>query len=207
MGGGIGSGGSPATASAQPTTPPAKRSAAPSVPPDELPFSGVGGTAIVPKLETPALEPVLTSPTAPSKPETTSASTASLAPELERIREYLESKRKPMLVTALLGAHSIEFNGDELVISFEPEASTMRGLVSKSDSIALLREACQETMGRTPGISIVTAEQDADAPLSRQQEEALEKKRLRAIAEQIPAVQKVLQVFQGEIVDVRPANQ
>ena len=192
-----------ATASAPPPT---KTSAAPAVTLDELPFSGVGGTAAAPKLETPAPEPILTAPTALSKPETSSAPTPSFGLEIDRIREYLETKRKPMLVTALLGAHSIEFNGDELVISFEPEASTMRGLVSKSDSIALLRGACQETMGRTPGISIVTAEQDEDAPLSRQQEEALEKKRLRALAEQIPAVQKVLQVFQGEIVDVRPAN-
>lgn len=210
---GIGGGGRSTAAPTQPPVPPAAPTQTVPPPPatapqaEDLPFTGVGGTAVAPKLEAPALEPSANAPaTASSLPEQTTPTSPPHGPEIDRICEYLESKKKALVVTALSSARSIEFIGDEIVISYEPEMSTMKGMISKPDSIAALRDACQETLGRTPGISIVTAEPDEGAPLSRQQEEALEKQRLRAIAEQHPAVQNVLRIFQGEVVDVRPAN-
>lgn len=210
-GGGIGGGGRSTAAPNQPPVPPAAPMQTVAHPPatapqaEDFPFTGVGGTAVAPKLEAP--EPSANTPAAASSPpEQTTATAPSHGPEIDRICEYLESKKKALVVTALSAARSIDFIGEEIVISYEPEMSTMKGMISKPDSIAALRDACQETLGRTPGISIVTAEPDEGAPLSRQQEEALEKQRLRAIAEQHPAVQNVLRIFQGEVVDVRPAN-
>ncbi len=40
-------------------------------------------------------------------------------------------------------------------------------------------------------------------PLSREDEERLEKQRLREMAENSPIVQQMLKTFRGEIVDVR----
>lgn len=178
-------------------------------PADDLPFGGVGGTATAPKMETPAAgaNPVAPPPAAHAPAaEPAASSTRSLGTEMERICDYLESKKKALIVTALSSACSVDFTDDEIVIAYEPEMASMKSMISKPDSILALREACREILGRTPGLSIITIEPDAGAPLTRQQEEAREKQRMRELVEQNPALQNVLRIFQGEIVDVRPAN-
>jgi DNA polymerase-3 subunit gamma/tau len=175
----------------------------PSAPVEDLPFAGVGGseTATSPAAET-VSSPASASPSA----ATTGAATAparSGSPELDQIRRFLELKKKAMMVTALGEAQDVSFTPNEVVVTFAPEARHMRGVLSRPEHIALLREACQEVLGRAPGISIVTAEPAEGAPLTRREEEALEQQRLRQLAEQIPAVQRALEIFHGEIVEVR----
>ena len=54
------------------------------------------------------------------------------------------------------------------------------------------------------GIRITVKDPKADGePLSREDEERLEKQRLRQMAENSPVVQQMLKTFRGEIVDVR----
>jgi hypothetical protein len=59
-----------------------------------------------------------------------------------------------------------------------------------------------------PGALVASAATDGfePAPLSKEEEERLEKQRLREWAEKQPQVQEVLRMFRGEIVDVRRAD-
>ncbi|MEO6392379.1 MAG: DNA polymerase III subunit gamma/tau [Pyrinomonadaceae bacterium] len=182
----------------------------------DIPFAGVGpSNAPVTTAETslpmPVAAPVEMPPVATAPISSGSAVAAAPArstdPDLDKIKKLLEKKRKPMMVTALDEALSVSFEDNELVITFAPESRHMRVVISKPDSQAMLREVCQEVLGRTPGIRVVTAERDEGAPLTRRELEAAEQKRLREVAEQIPAVQRILDVFQGEIVDVRVTDQ
>lgn len=181
----------------------------------DIPFVGVGPsdpntmTAETPPATT--MAPTVEIPAAPAPVSSGSAAAAAPArstdPDLDKIKKLLEKKRKPMMVTALDEAQSVSFEDHELVIAFAPEARHLRVMISKPESQAMLREVCQEVLGRTPGIRVITAEPVDGAPLTRRELEAAEQKRLREVAEQIPAVQRILDVFQGEIVDVRVTDQ
>jgi DNA polymerase III gamma/tau subunit len=190
---------------------PAATSPKPAPPtPDEIPFTGVGASSRPPALPensapTPVRAAIATPYTAGGATATGAAAATAISrtPELEKIRQYLEKKRRPMMVTALDDAQSVTFSADEILIAYAPDARHMRSVISKPESMSLLREACQETLGQTPSIRVITEEPAEGAPLTRKQEAAAEQQRLRQQAEQIPAVQRVLEVFQGEIVEVR----
>lgn len=209
----------PSIARAQSAAPapavPAKATApAPKLESADIPFVGVGPSD-APSMTAEASSAVPAAPTVelpPVAPPVSSGSAAaaparSTDPDLDKIKKLLEKKRKPMMVTALDEAQSVTFQDHELVITFAPESRHMRVVISKPESQAMLREVCQEVLGRTPGIRVTTAERDEGAPLTRRELEAAEQKRLREVAEQIPAVQRILDVFQGEIVDVRVTEQ
>ncbi len=67
-----------------------------------------------------------------------------------------------------------------------------------------LRDACREVTGKEIGLTILVKDPEADGePLSREDEERLEKQRIREMAENSPIVQQMLKTFRGEIVDVR----
>jgi DNA polymerase-3 subunit gamma/tau len=187
---------------------------------DEPPFGGVGGT-----MQTPP--PVLTL-VPPPGPQPTAAATAA-QPALEKvagqsdhagsvvsvsrkvnqgsdvegIKAGLEKRNRMFLVVALEGARKVAVEGDELYVEFTPETKHLRDNLSKPENVALLREAGREALGRDIGVRIVVKEKrDPNEPLTKEEEEKLEKQRLREIAEQQPAVQKVLRTFRAEIVDV-----
>jgi hypothetical protein len=70
--------------------------------------------------------------------------------------------------------------------------------------VKFVRDACREVTGNEIGIRIAVKDQKAEGePLSREDEERLEKQRLRQAAENSPVVQEMLKTFRGEIVDVR----
>ena len=67
----------------------------------------------------------------------------------------------------------------------------------------MLREVGREVLGHEIGVRIVVKDKtDPNEPLTREEEERLEKRRLREMAEQHPLVQKVARTFRAEIVDV-----
>ena len=80
----------------------------------------------------------------------------------------------------------------------------IRDTLSKPENIKFVREACREVTGKEIGIRILVKDPAAEGePLSREDEERLEKQRLREMAENSPIVQQMLKTFRGEIVDVR----
>ena len=143
----------------------------------------------------------LQQPTAPTPSDPVVADS-----ELERIKSALETRRKMFLVTALEGARLADVSGDEFYVEFAPEARHLRDTLAKSDNVKILREICQEITGKELAVRIMIKDQAAeaaDAPLTREEEERLERSRLREDAEKNPVVQQMLRTFRGEIVDVR----
>ena len=127
------------------------------------------------------------------------------APMIERIKVALESRRKMFLVTVLEAAHSTSVDDAELFVEFKPEARHFRDTLSKPENVKVLRDACLEASGKEMGvrIAISDAAENQSAPVSKEDEERLEKQRLREQAESNPVVQQMLRTFRGEIVDVR----
>jgi DNA polymerase-3 subunit gamma/tau len=147
-------------------------------------------TAISPALERPA---EIEAPLPPAELST-----------IDRVKTVLETQRKMLLVMALEGAQATVFEESELCVEFAPDARHHRDTLSKPDSIKFIREACREVTGKEIGIRIIVKDPKAEGePLGREDEERLEKQRLREMAENSPVVQQMLKTFRGEIVDVR----
>jgi DNA polymerase-3 subunit gamma/tau len=123
---------------------------------------------------------------------------------IERVKAVLEGQRKMLLVTALEAAQATVLEESELCIEFAPAARHFRETLSRADNNKFVRDACREVTGRDMGVRIVVKDPAAEGePLSREDEERLEKQRLREVAESNPIVQTMLKTFRGEIVDVR----
>ena len=126
---------------------------------------------------------------------------------IDRVKAVLEKQRKMLLVTALESAQATVFEESELCIEFAPEARHFRETLSKPDNNKFIREACREVTGREMGVRIVVKDPAAEGePMSREDDERLEKQRLREMAENSPVVQQMLKTFRGQIVDVRPPD-
>ena len=131
-------------------------------------------------------------------------SPAVAASEIDRVKAVLEGQRKMLLVAALDAAQATVIEEGELRVEFAPEVRHHRDTLSRPDSIKFLREACREITGNEIGIRILVKEPRAEGePLSREEQERLEKQKLREMAENSPIVQQMLKTFRGEIVDVR----
>jgi DNA polymerase-3 subunit gamma/tau len=127
------------------------------------------------------------------------------APMIERVKAALEGRRKMFLVTVLEAAHSTNVDNGELFVEFTPEARHFRDTLSKPENVKVLRDACLEATGKEMGVRIAICDtaDTQSAPVSKEDEERLEKQRLREQAENSPIVQQMLRTFRGEIVDVR----
>jgi DNA polymerase-3 subunit gamma/tau len=126
--------------------------------------------------------------------------------EIDQIKGVLENRRKRLLVTAMEGATLAAVENDELCLEFAPDTRHLRDTLAKSENVKILREACLEARGRETGVRISikdTSAPEDSAQLSREDEERLEKQRLRETAEQNPVVQEMLRTFRGEIAEVR----
>ncbi len=155
--------------------------------------SSFAATAVAPALETRDVEEKLES-----------AAPAVELSVVDRIKAALESQRKMLLATALDAAQTIVIEDSELRIEFAPESRHFRDTLSKPENIKFVRDACAQVTGKEIGIRIGVKDAKADGePLSREDEERLDKQRLREMAENSPIVQQMLKTFRGEIVDVR----
>jgi DNA polymerase-3 subunit gamma/tau len=192
---------------------------------NEPPFDGVGGTAAA-FASTSVTPPALTLVPPPGPPPPSAAAMAATAAQpafkgapqqkdrigkrapadsvIESIKVALENRSRMFLVVALEGATRAIVEGDELCVEFAPEAKHLRDNLAKPESVKLLREVGREVLGRDIGVRISIKEKnETNEPPSKEKEEQLDKQRLREIAEQDPAVQKMLRTFRAEIVDVR----
>jgi len=130
--------------------------------------------------------------------------TAAELSTIDKVKAVLESQRKMLLVTALDAAHATVFEESEFCVEFAPDARVHRDMLSKPENIKFIRDACLEVTGKEIGIRIVVKDPKAEnEPRSREDEERLEKQRLREMAENSPIVQQMLKTFRGEIVNVR----
>ncbi|HEU0253635.1 MAG TPA: DNA polymerase III subunit gamma/tau [Pyrinomonadaceae bacterium] len=126
------------------------------------------------------------------------------ASTIDRIKAVLESQRKMLLVTALDAAQTAAIEESEFFVEFAPDARVQRDTLSRLENIKLVQEACRQVTGKEIGVRISVKDPTATGePLSREDEERLEKQRLREMAESNPLVQQMLKTFRGEIVDVR----
>jgi DNA polymerase-3 subunit gamma/tau len=125
--------------------------------------------------------------------------------EVEQIKSALESRRKMFLVTALESAKVFAVQSDELYLEFTPADRHLRDTLAKSENARIIRDVCFEVRGRDTGVRIIVKDNSEtdDAPLSREDEERLEKQRLREAVEKNPLVQQLVRTFRGEIVDVQ----
>jgi DNA polymerase-3 subunit gamma/tau len=124
--------------------------------------------------------------------------------DVSRIKRALDERRKPFLAIALEEARRVSVEGDELCVEFAPEAKHLRDTLAKADNVRIVREVCCDVLGREMGVRILVKEagEADDAPPTQQDEERLEKQRLREWAEAQPVVQKLLKTFRAQIVDV-----
>jgi DNA polymerase-3 subunit gamma/tau len=183
--------------------------------------SGSAGSSNIPSKGSPERPP------ASSRPAGSSFAATAVSPALEReldekiestvpavelstidkVKAVLERQRKMLLVTALDGAQATTFEETEFCVEFAPEARVHRDMLSKPENVKFIREACREVTGKEIGIRIVVNDgKSENQPLSREDEERLEKQRLREMAENSPIVQQMLKTFRGEIVNVRRAD-
>ena len=174
-------------------TPSGSSSSSKTNPPASPVSSRPAGSSFTAVAASPALE-------IPTQDETPAAELSTI----ERVKGALENQRKMLLVTALEAAQSTIFDESELCIEFAPQARHFRDTLSKPENVKFIREACFQVTGNEMGVRIVVKDPQADGePLSREDEERLEKQRLRQMAENSPVVQQMLKTFRGEIVDVR----
>jgi DNA polymerase-3 subunit gamma/tau len=151
----------------------------------------------------------------PSRPTSFSGSsfgtTAAVAPALEkpqpeslidRVKSVLESQKKMLLVTALDAAEATSLEKGELYVQFAPQSRYQHDKLAESTKF--LADACREVTGQETRIRIQVKDPRAEnEPLSKEDEERLEKQRMRSEAESDPTVQLGLKTFRGEIKSVR----
>jgi DNA polymerase-3 subunit gamma/tau len=152
--------------------------------------------------ETQPVAPPISSP--PPVAALSEQSPAADATPIDRIKSFLEKKRKMLLVTVLETAQLSTLDDNELHIEFAPEFRHSRDRLAMPENMKLLQDACQEVTGKETGVRISVKDSGAqDEPLSRDDEERAKKQNLRTSVESNPIVQEMLKTFRGEIVDVR----
>jgi len=129
------------------------------------------------------------------------------ASSIDLIKSALERQKKMLLVTTLDAAQATVLENGELYVEFAPESRHLRDTLSKPENTKFLTDACREATGQETRIRIHIKDPRAgDEPLGKEDEERLQKQRLREEAESSPAVQQALKTFRGEIKDVWRAN-
>ena len=89
-----------------------------------------------------------------------------------------------LLIPALESAQAIVFEENEVCIEFAPDARHFRDTLSRAENNKFVRDACREVTGREMGVRIVVKDPAAEGePMSREDDERLEKQRLREMAE------------------------
>ena len=162
--------------------------------------SGVGGEPS--SSRTPSGSSGTPSKSTPPVEKKFAAPAAELSP-IDRVKAALETQRKMLLVTALEAAQATVFDLEELCIEFAPDTRHFRDTLSKPENVKFIREACYQATGKEMGIRIVVKDPQAEGePLSRADEERLEKQRRWEKAETHPNTQTLVKTFRGAVSDV-----
>jgi DNA polymerase-3 subunit gamma/tau len=161
----------------------------------------------------PSTSPPRTSSRPPGSPGSSFTATA-VSPALEkpalpvdRLKSILESQRKMWLVTQLDAAKATVLEAGDLYVEFAPESRHSHEILSRAENTRILGDACRQITGKETKVRIVVKDSEAEnQPFSKEDEERLEKRRLRELAESSPIVQQMVKTFRGEIVDVKRAD-
>ena len=187
--------------------------------PDEVPFGGTGGTTqsqptvlkLVPTSPAQVTASAATTTAAAAQPALQSAqekqSDSNAAPHagsiVDSIKVALEKRKRMFLAVSLEGARKVSVEGDELYVEFAPEAKYLCDTLSKPENVKMLREIGRELFGLDIRVRISTKEKsEQKLTPTREDEERLERERLRELAEQHPHVQHAVRTFRAQIVDV-----
>src|SRR5688572_20612793 len=151
-------------------------------------------------------------PTRAAAPAFVSAA-AAVAPAVERtepaspidsVKSVLERQKKMLLATMLDQAQAAVLEKGEFYVEFAPVSRHLSDTLSKPENTQFLKDACREVTGQDIRVRIHVKDPRADnEPLDKEDEERLDKQRLREMAENSPVVQQALKTFRGEIKSVR----
>ncbi|HSE21896.1 MAG TPA: DNA polymerase III subunit gamma/tau [Pyrinomonadaceae bacterium] len=167
--------------------------------------SSFSAVAVAPALEIKTTIPIQSTVAVDELPVTDSDTTAPVEMTvIDRIKAALENQRKMLLVTGLEAALAASIEDGELFVEFAPESRHFRDTLTKPENMKILRDICREVTGSEVGVRIAVKDaQDESGPTTREDDERIEKKRLREAAGKNPVVQEMLRTFRGELVDVR----
>jgi DNA polymerase-3 subunit gamma/tau len=167
--------------------------------------SSFSAVAVAPALEVKTASPIQSTVAMDERPITESDTIAPAEMTvIDRIKAALENQRKMLLVTVLEAALAASIEDGELFVEFAPESRHFRDTLSKPENIKILRDICREVTGQEAGVRISVKDvQSESGPTTREDDERIEKKRLRESAGSNPIVQEMLRTFRGELVDVR----
>jgi len=167
--------------------------------------SSFTSVAVAPTLEIKTTSPIQPTVAIDERPVAESDTTAPTEMTvIDRIKAALENQRKMLLVTVLEAALAASIDDGELFVEFAPESRHFRDTLSKPENIKILRDICLEVTGKEAGVRIVVKDtQPESGPTTREDDERIEKKKLRESAGSNPIVQEMLRTFRGELVDVR----
>lgn len=145
-----------------------------------------------------SVSPKSVSPTvAPPEPKHGSES------PIDRVKEFLERQNRSRLSAALDNAQVAVLENGELYVEFAPALRIFHETLSRADNKKFVEEACREVTGQETRIRIEVKDPKANTIPTKEDEQRLEKQRLRELAESSPVVQQALKTFRGEIVDVK----
>jgi DNA polymerase-3 subunit gamma/tau len=167
--------------------------------------SSFSAVAVAPALEIESASPIQSNVAVNELPVTESDITSPVEMTvIDRIKAALENQRKMLLATGLEAALVASIEDGELFVEFAPEARHFRDTLTKPENIKILRDICREVTGQETGVRIAVKDaQHESGPTTREDDERIEKKRLREAAGNNPVVQEMLRTFRGELVDVR----
>jgi len=167
--------------------------------------SSFTAAAIAPALEVKTASPIQSTVAMDELPITESDTIAPAEMTvIDRIKAALENQRKMLLVTVLEAALAASIEDGELFVEFAPESRHFRDTLSKPENIKILRDICREVTGQEAGVRISVKDMQSESgPTTREDDERIEKKRLRESVGSNPIVQEMLRTFRGELVDVR----
>ncbi|HEX3185937.1 MAG TPA: DNA polymerase III subunit gamma/tau [Pyrinomonadaceae bacterium] len=125
------------------------------------------------------------------------------ASPIDRVKDLLDS-RQPRLSAALHDAKLVTLENGELYVEFAPTVSRyLTEPLSDPKNSKFLADLCREVTGQETRINIQLKDpRAATEPLSKQDEERIEKQSLFAEAESDPAVQVPLKTLRGHITSV-----
>jgi DNA polymerase-3 subunit gamma/tau len=119
---------------------------------------------------------------------------------VEGIKKALESKRKMIIVSALDHAESIKIDGEYLRVVFAPSGALFKGTLESAQSKAAIQEATGQVTGRRLVLAVSTS--GSSAPTSPQNDPVKAQEANGERPEAHPAVLKIVEKFQGEVVEV-----
>jgi hypothetical protein len=120
------------------------------------------------------------------------------------------AKAKPMLKSNLMEGRPLSLNADVLLIGFDPEFELHKEFVDTPKSKEMIQGALRELMHKAMGVRVVFAD-DPSIPVEGT-ESALSQQKTRpgfSVSpddrkfEDDPLIQKALEIFKGQIVEIR----